>query len=70
MKGLLRKDIYMLAKYNRLFLIAVFVMAVAAAVTGSSFFTVYVGVLAGVLPITALAYDDRENGAPTARPCP
>ena len=37
MKGLLRKDIYMLAKYNRLFLIAVFVMAVAAAVTGSSF---------------------------------
>ena len=61
MKGLLRKDIYMLAKYNRLFLLAVFVMAVAAAVTGSSFFTVYVGVLAGVLPITALAYDDREK---------
>lgn len=61
MKGLLRKDIYMLAKYNRLFLIAVFVMAVAAAVTGSSFFTVYVGVLVGVLPITALAYDDREK---------
>ena len=61
MKGLLRKDIYMLAKYNRLFLIAVFVMAVAAAATGSSFFTVYVGVLAGVLPITALAYDDREK---------
>ena len=40
MKGLLRKDIYMLAKYNRLFLIAEFVMAVAAAVTGSSCFTV------------------------------
>ncbi len=61
MKGLLRKDIYMLAKYNRLFLIAVFAMAVAAAWTDSSFLTVYVGVLAGVLPITALAYDDREK---------
>lgn len=61
MKGLLRKDIYMLAKYNRLFLLAVLAMAVASAVTADSFFTVYVCVLAGVLPITALAYDDREK---------
>ena len=61
MKGLLRKDIYMLAKYNRLFLLAVLAMAVASAVTADSFFTVYVCVLAGVLPITALSYDDREK---------
>ncbi len=61
MKGLLRKDIYMLAKYNRLFLIAVFAMTVAAAVTADSFFTVYAGVLSGVLPVAALAYDDREK---------
>lgn len=61
MAGLLRKDFYMLTKYNSPFLIAVAVMAAAAAVLGDGFFTAYACVLAGVLPVTALAYDDREK---------
>lgn len=58
MKGLLRKDIYMAAKYYRavLLVVAVFLLLTIFG-NGSLFFLAYPVMLSGMLPITLLSYD-------------
>lgn len=58
MKGLLRKDIYMTAKYYRsiLLVVAVFLLLTIFG-DGSLFFLTYPVVLSGMLPMTLLSYD-------------
>lgn len=59
MKGLLRKDFYMLWSYSRMFLIFVIVFLAASLLQPESvFFTFYPGMLMGMLPITLISYDE------------
>ena len=58
MKGLLRKDIYMAAKYYRAVfgMVAVFLLLMIF-VDGSLLFLTYLVLLSGMLPVTLLSYD-------------
>lgn len=58
MKGLLRKDIYMAAKYYRavLLVVAVFLLLTIFG-DGSLIFLAYPTMISGMLPITLLSYD-------------
>lgn len=58
MKGLLRKDIYMAAKYYRAVfgMVAVFLLLMIFA-DGSLLFLTYPVLLSGMLPVTLLSYD-------------
>lgn len=58
MKGLLRKDIYMAAKYYRAVfgMVAVFLLLMIF-VDGSLLFLTYPVLLSGMLPVTLLSYD-------------
>ena len=60
MIGLIRKDLYMLWAYCRLFLlmIAVF-LAVGAVNETSSFFTVYPMIIGMIVPVSLVSYDER-----------
>lgn len=61
MKGLLRKDLYMMWKYCRL-LLGICVIFLAISVLGGEdnlFFLVYPVLLGGVLPVTLMSYDER-----------
>lgn len=62
MKGLILKDMYMIRKYNMslLLIFAVF-MAVSFFGDGNSFFTVYPVLLAGILPVNLIAYDEKSK---------
>lgn len=62
MKGLILKDLYMMRKYNLSFLVilAVF-MAVSFFDRDNSFFTVYPLLLAGILPVNLIAYDEKSK---------
>lgn len=62
MKGLILKDLYMMRKYNMSFLLifAVF-MAVSFFGGENSFFTVYPVLLAGILPVNLIAYDEKSK---------
>lgn len=55
MRGLILKDLYTLARNMRMYLLF---MAIIALIPGSSSAAIVV-VLAGMMPITALAYDER-----------
>ena len=60
MKGLLRKDLYMILKYGRVLLImAAIFLAVSVVAEENFFFIVYPVLLGGVLPVTLLSYDER-----------
>ena len=62
MKGLLLKDWYMIAKYNRIFLLVLLVISAMLYFDGNTcFFAIYLCVLTGTLPVSALSYDDREK---------
>lgn len=62
MKGLLLKDWYMIAKYNRIFLLMLLVISAMLYFDGNTcFFAIYLCVLTGTLPVSALSYDDREK---------
>lgn len=62
MKGLLLKDFYLISKYCRAFL---FIMAVFIGVSflgeGNLFFAFYPCIISGMLPMTLIAYDERDN---------
>ena len=62
MKGLLVKDFYLICKYCRAFIliIAVFV-AVSFVGDGNMFFTFYPCIISGLLPMTLIAYDERDK---------
>lgn len=63
MKGLLVKDFIMMKRHCLLLFIACFLMAIVGAVSdGTSYFlTIYPPLLMGVVPVTLLAYDEREK---------
>lgn len=62
MKGLLLKDWYLTKKYGRTLLILIVAFAIGGAFSGGlSFTTMYPCFIAGLLPITMLAYDEREK---------
>ena len=62
MKGLLRKDLYMVARYCRtmVLIVAVF-LGVSFVNRGNSFFTYYPCLLCGMIPVTLLSYDERSG---------
>lgn len=66
MKGLIRKDLYMLWKYMKVMLIAVGGFAVLSFAGDSNSFilTIYPGIITGMLPMTLLAYDEMEHFCP------
>lgn len=57
MKGLIRKDVYVLSKQVKIFLVMVIAFTVVPAFNMSSFAAVYVA----MLPYTAMAYDERSR---------
>lgn len=62
MKGLITKDIFMIAKYFKLyFLMDVIFIAVAFFSPDSSSFLMIPVLLSGIIPITLLAYDERSH---------
>lgn len=62
MKGLIRKDLYMAAKYLRSYGLLMLVFLGASAVDGDFlFFTVYPCMLCGMIPVTLMAYDERSK---------
>ena len=62
MKALLLKDLYQTARYCRsyLFIITVFTL-VPLFSPDTSFFSVYICLIIGMLPITLMAYDERSK---------
>ena len=66
MKGLIRKDLYMLWKYMKAMLIAVGVFAVLsfAGNNDNLILTIYPGIITGMLPMTLLTYDEMEHFCP------
>lgn len=62
MKGLLLKDFYMLKKYCKIYMIIVIIFIVSAAVSSDNFFFLLVPcVIAGVIPVMLLGYDERSK---------
>ncbi len=60
MKGLLRKDFYMMAAYCRSFLLIVFGFGIVGAFGQDNWFFIFYPMLVGVmLPVTIQSYDER-----------
>lgn len=62
MKGLLLKDLYMAAKYCRVYPIIVLVFAAASIFSdGNIFFLFYPILMAGIIPVTLMSYDEKSR---------
>lgn len=62
MKGLLLKDFYVTTKFLRSYLLIIMVLTlVSVFVAESSFFAIYLYIMAGTLPVTLLTYDERSR---------
>ena len=62
MKGLLIKDFYMIRTYLRITLaIVLFFLFVGAVAENGTFYYVYSCMMAGIVPISLLSYDEREH---------
>ncbi len=62
MKGLLLKDLYMMVKYCRAYLLIAVVFSAVAFVDSSNLFLVfYPCILCGMIPVNLLAYDERSR---------
>jgi ABC-2 type transport system permease protein len=62
MKGLLLKDLYMVSGYCRAFLLIVAVfLAVSFFGDDNVFFVVYPVMVAGIIPVTLISYDERDK---------
>lgn len=62
MKGLLLKDLYMMKRYMRSYLLMmVLFMAIAAMDPGNMFFVYYPCILSGMVPTSLLGYDERSK---------
>ena len=60
MKGLLKKDLYMILKYGRMLLVmSALFLGMSVVAEENFFFIVYPALLGGVLPVTLLSYDER-----------
>ncbi len=63
MKGLIRKDFYMIWEYGRMLLLmsAVFLGVSLVASDDNFFFAVYPVLFAGILPVTLISYEERDG---------
>lgn len=62
MKGLLRKDLYMMGKYCRSYLLLVIVfLCVSVFGNDNLFFAFYPSLFSGMIPVSLLAYDERSR---------
>lgn len=62
MKGLLLKDLYMMKKYCRTYiLITVVFLAVSVVNSDNMFFVFYPCLICGMIPVTLLGYDERSH---------
>lgn len=62
MKGLLLKDYYMIKKYCRFYIfILIIFFVIASFVESNPFFILYPTLIAGLIPVTLIAYDEREK---------
>lgn len=62
MKGLIRKDIYMIWNYGRmLLLMSVIFLAVSAVAEQNFFFVIYPVLSGGILPVTLISYEERDG---------
>ena len=61
MKGLLIKDLYMIRKYCRMLVLMIVVFLGVSVVEEGAIFTVYPVVLAGLVPSTLIAYEERSR---------
>lgn len=63
MKGLLLKDMYMLVKYARSAIAVILCCIIVSAVQkeGLSYFSIFPCMMAGIIPMTLLAYDESEK---------
>lgn len=62
MKGLLLKDLYMMKKYCRAYLLVAVVLIVTSLFAEENLFmTFYPCVLCGMIPVNLLAYDERSH---------
>ena len=62
MKGLLRKDLYMMGKYCRSYLLLVIVfLCVSVFSSDNLFFVFYPSLFSGMIPVSLLAYDERSR---------
>lgn len=61
MKGLLRKDLYMIWNYGRMLLVMCLAFMIGAAFMDEDnfFFVIYPVLFAGVLPVTLISYEER-----------
>ncbi len=61
MKGLLLKDWYMAKKYCRSFLIIILAFAVSSVFSENNIFIFYPIIMASLLPVTLISYDERSK---------
>ena len=61
MKGLLRKDLYLMIKYCRLFFILIIVFSFAGAWNNNLFFALYPITISSIIPVNLLSYDEKSN---------
>lgn len=62
MRGLLIKDLYLICKYGRAFILIVAVFIVVSFMgDGNMFFISYPCIISGLLPMTLIAYDERDK---------
>ena len=62
MKGLLLKDFYMSVKYCRIFLLIIVIFSAVSLMDDSmGFFSTFPVLIAGMLPVTLLSYDEKEK---------
>lgn len=62
MKGLFRKDLYMLWSYCKSFLLLIAVFGLLSLGTSNNaFYTVYPVMLGSILPVTLISYDERSG---------
>ena len=59
MKGLLRKDIYMLWSYCKTFLLLILVFSLVNLVEPNTFYTIYPVMVGSMLPVTLISYEER-----------
>lgn len=62
MKGLIRKDLYMIWRYGRmLLLISAVFLGMSAVAEQNYFFVVYPVLFGGILPVTLISYEERDG---------
>lgn len=65
MKGLLLKDFYMAMKYCRAYVVIAVVFSLFSIWGNTSFLIAYPILLASVIPVNLISYDEKASGAVT-----